>query len=40
MTTVDESATPYARRMFADDLASRALGIEIVDLGPAMQPRR
>ncbi|MFI2557269.1 hydroxyphenylacetyl-CoA thioesterase PaaI [Nocardia farcinica] len=34
MTTVDESATAHARQMFADDLASRALGIEIVALSP------
>ncbi|WP_433755729.1 hydroxyphenylacetyl-CoA thioesterase PaaI [Nocardia sp. CA-135398] len=34
MTTVGQAAVETARQMFAADIASRALGIELVELGP------
>ncbi|MBU3062276.1 hydroxyphenylacetyl-CoA thioesterase PaaI [Nocardia sp. NEAU-G5] len=34
MTTVDDPACEHARRMFAADNASRALGIEITEMRP------
>ncbi|MGQ4618859.1 hydroxyphenylacetyl-CoA thioesterase PaaI [Nocardia sp. R7R-8] len=33
MTAIDADSFELARRMFADDIASRAAGIEITDLG-------